>query len=88
MKKEQIFGKYFDRRLDIQGFNLPERQGVKFDHLCEHSFLGLELVLTYNKLYRELVDECKKEGISFLSADFRKRKKALEAEVYRRQSNG
>lgn len=88
MKKEQIFGKYFGKPLDIQGFNLPERQGVKFDHLCEHSFLGLELVLTYNKLYRELVDECKKEGISFLSADFRKRKKALEAEVYRRQSNG
>ena len=32
MKKEQIFGKYFDKPLDIQGFNLTERQGVKFYH--------------------------------------------------------
>ena len=32
MKKEQIFGKYFGKPLDIQGFNLPERQGVKFYH--------------------------------------------------------
>ncbi len=88
MKKEEILKYYKGQPLDIKGINLGKAEGVIFNHLNEHFSQTLEAELLFVKKYNELFAECKNKGISFLSAEFRKRKSEIKTYVEQKKQNG
>lgn len=87
-KKNEILKKYMSRGLTIEGINLNKVKNVKFNHLHEHCIVGLESSILYLQLRREIIDDCKKQGISLLSQEYKYKIKKLGDEIAKREENG